>query len=59
MNILVASVIFFTILPTFITANYQSKLWPIPQSIEWGSYNLELDVNAHIYKCYHPILTQL
>ncbi|CAO3629778.1 unnamed protein product [Cunninghamella blakesleeana] len=58
MNILVVGIAFFTVLPIFITANYESKLWPIPQFVEWGSYNLELDSKFHIIGPNKPVITK-
>ncbi|KAI8080001.1 glycoside hydrolase superfamily [Halteromyces radiatus] len=35
--------------PALIAAkNYKSNLWPIPQSVSWGEYDLELDTNFHM-----------
>ncbi|KAI9302278.1 glycoside hydrolase superfamily [Cunninghamella echinulata] len=55
---LVVTITFFIILPVLIAANYQSKLWPIPQSVEWGSYNLELDSKFYIVGPNQPIITK-
>ncbi|KAI8330598.1 glycoside hydrolase superfamily, partial [Chlamydoabsidia padenii] len=45
--------------PAFVTAeSYQSLLWPIPQSVTWGDYDLALDSSFHMIGPDHDQLTR-